>query len=113
MPKDRLATMFARQINFQQFLGKPVSDKPQGEEVAKTAAAIIAEMGEVLHAYQGWKDWRKQIPQVNREDLLEEVVDLWHFIINFTLYLGFSDKEVFDAFLKKNCKNWERQRAAY
>lgn len=110
---DRLADMFARQKKFQEFLGKPVSHTPLGEEVSKTAASIIGEMGEVLHTYQGWKDWRKNPPPFCRYELLEELADLWHFVINFTLYLGVDDVELYDAFVKKNDKNWERQRTGY
>lgn len=77
-----------------------------------TVTSIISELGEVLKEYQGWKDWKRK-KVTNEENLLIEIVDLWHFIINLSLYLGYDSDEIYNGFLTKNKINHDRQDKNY
>ncbi len=110
---DPLKMMFSLQRQFQTLLGNPPSSEPNPTQVAYQTVSIVGELGEILEEYQNWKPWRKNPPKYDRGRLLYEVVDLWHFVINLTLYLGFNENELFNAFLEKNKINFERQEANY
>lgn len=86
-------------------------DLPQmmPERLPMAITSIIAELGEVLEEQQGWKDWKKHPKPVNKENLDTEIADIWHFVINLTLYLGYDAKELMDCFMKKNATNHVRQ----
>ena len=58
---------------------------------------VVAELGEVLAANEAWKDWKKHPRAVDGSHLLDEVADLWHFIINLTLYSGYDALNVDDV----------------
>lgn len=108
-----LKMMFSLQRQFQERIGRPVSDKPDPVAIVYQVTSIVGEIGEILEEYQHWKPWRKNPPEYDRSSLLYEVVDLWHFVINLTLYLGFNEDELFSAFIEKNKVNFERQEAGY
>lgn len=112
---DNLNEMFDLQKTFQKRLHGHIIehhlDCPLRIPIQVTA--IIAELGEILEEYQLWKDWRYDYPKVDREHLLEEVADLWHFVINLTLYLGFDANDVYFKFLEKNKENHNRQDRGY
>lgn len=112
--RDKLLDMFERQRKFQIFLGSRFkTGEVNYEELRIAALAIIAELGEILEACQGWKPWRKNPPPVDRNHLLEELADIWHFIINLTLFLGYSPEQLYNMFVTKNATNWKRQAGGY
>lgn len=78
-----------------------------------TVTSIVAELGEILEDEQHWKDWRHDFPETDRTHLLMEVADLWHFVINLTLYLGFDSQDVGEEFIAKNKENHSRQDRGY
>lgn len=47
--------------------------------------AIFDELGEFNHELKkDWCWWKKTQPEVNREKALEELVDIWHFVLSWT-----------------------------
>lgn len=113
MSVDKLQAMFDMQKKLQKRLFNLQLPGIYTERIPITVTSIVAELGEILEDEQGWKDWRKNPPVVDREHLLMEVVDLWHFVINLTLYLGFDALDVFKEFKKKNKENHARQDRKY
>ena len=79
------------------------------ERIPMTVTSIVAEIGEILETQQAWKDWKKNPKPVDYENLDTEIADIWHFMINLTMYLGYDAKDVFRAFMKKNKTNHVRQ----
>lgn len=66
---------------------------------------VVAELGEVLAANEHWKDWKKHPRPIDGSHLLDEVVDLWHFVINVTLYCGYDAVNIedpIDTFIRHN-----------
>ena len=110
---DKLEEMFDRCICFQKRLFGYDLPRKMSQRIPISITSIIAELGEILEENQGWKDWRKNCLPANDSYLKAEVADLWHFIINLTLYLGIDAKTLYKEFLKKNQKNNERQDNGY
>jgi len=81
--------------------------------VCETVTAITAELGEILECDQTWKHWRENHPEIDHDHLIEEVVDLWHFVIQLTIYLGFGPGHVWKVFKEKHDINIERQEGDY
>lgn len=115
MKNDTLGKLFELQKKFQSRLysGAPKLPKEIPEEIPLQITALIAELGEILEENQKWKRWRKNSPCVDYENLLTEVVDAFHFLINIALFLGFDSNDVYDRFIEKNKKNIERQNSDY
>jgi len=57
----------------------------------------------------GWKTTQ----EFNEENFKEELIDLWHFIINLSIASGMKYNELFERFCKKNKVNHERQDKKY
>ena len=112
--EDRLKDMFDRCAYFsEKIFNHKVPSRNYPQKIPMHVTSIIAELGEILEEYQGWKDWRNNPPSVDEEHLIEEIADLWHFVIHLTLFLGYDSEELYEAFLKKSKKNFERQENEY
>jgi|TARA_B110000908_G_C10200479_1_gene425076 hypothetical protein len=71
-----------------------------------------------------WKYWKKDhskakemtIKDLSKEDLLElkfEIVDAFHFLINFGVSIGMTGSEFYNLFVSKNKENTDRQKRGY
>lgn len=50
----------------------------------KLRLAILDEVGELTHELKGdWCWWKKTQPKVYKEKVLEELVDVWHFVLSW------------------------------
>ena len=107
-----LHEMFDMQIKLQRriYYGEPILPSMQPGLLPMTITGIVEELGEILHAQSSWKNWRVSTP-VDKVNLDEEVADLWHFVINLTMQLGYSAEETYRCFIAKNIINHERQDA--
>lgn len=99
--KNQLKEMF----QMQRALNKNILDE-FGEEVMteeKLELAIIDELGELVHELKGaWCWWKKTQPSVDRKRVLEELVDVYHFVMTSEMMRRYSstDKEI-DFILNK------------
>jgi len=59
-----------------------------------------------------WKWWAKY-QTFDEQNARVEVVDLFHFLISLAQVLGMSADDVFQAYLKKNEVNFQRQESGY
>lgn len=71
-----------------------------------------------------WKKWKKKntetgnmvISDLSDNDLIElkfEIVDAFHFFINFGISIGMSGSELFSMYIAKNAENHKRQDEGY
>jgi hypothetical protein len=60
-----------------------------------------------------WKPWSRGLPFVNRRRVIEEVVDVLHFLANVLVALGVTDDELEDEYRAKQEVNRQRQRDGY
>lgn len=113
--EDSLKAMFEKQKKLQMeiFSNEIKRGEVNYPQLVYTVTALIAEIGEVLQADKNWKNWKKQKSEVDRDALLDELVDVWHFVVNMSLYLGFDFEDVANGFKKKNEVNFKRQKEGY
>lgn len=71
--------------------------------------AAVQELAEVREEFS-WKPWAVDEPFVNRERILNEYVDVLHFIGNSLVSLSITDEELWEAYRQKQAIN--RSRAA-
>ena len=69
------------------------------------------EMAELIDSVP-WKWWAKY-QEFDLQNARVEVVDLFHFLISLAQTLGMSADDVFNAYVKKNKVNHDRQESGY
>ena len=86
---------------------------PQAKEerISALATAIIHEAVEVQRL-TNWKWWKKAT-KFDEVQAREEVIDLWHFLIQMSIELGMTPNEIAEEYLRKNKINKERQQEGY
>ena len=83
--KGKLREMFTMQKDLNENILKEFGEDSMTEE--KLELAIIDELGELTHECKGvWCWWKKTQPPVNRQRVLEELVDVYHFVMTWELY---------------------------
>ncbi len=104
---DKLETIFEMQKQLQKrmfgFENIPVDSI---EDFKYSLLAMIGEIGEVLDADRRWKNVRAK--EVKSEEKLEEICDVLAFFINMCLFSGYDASDIYEAFCKKNKKNFDR-----
>ena len=88
------------------------SVESQAHEIAWNVFAAFVELGEVTREFR-WKHWAKDEPFVNRQRILDELVDVGHFIGNILVDLGVTDAEWEAAYQAKQAINRARQLDGY
>lgn len=73
--------------------------------------AMTQEIAELTDSVP-WKWWAKY-QKFDEQNARVEVVDLFHFLISLAQVLGMSADDVFNAYLKKNKVNFQRQDSGY
>ncbi len=88
---------------------------PTEEEAAKWilnyTRAMQQELAELVDSVP-WKWWAKY-QKFDAQNARVEVVDLFHFLVSLAQTLGMSAEDVYQAYLKKNQVNHQRQESGY
>ena len=86
---------------------------PKGvqERVSVLCTAMIHEAVE-LQRTTDWKWWKTPVP-FDESAAREELVDIWHFVIQASLELGLTPDDILDEYRRKNEINRRRQRSGY
>lgn len=134
LQSDHFDTIFNLQAAFQKRLGTDFNSmtcQERADFCMKNSHAFHDEVSEMMDALGGindgigsavWKWWKwnnqKNISfnDLSDDDLLElkfEVVDMFHFFINFALACGMTGSELFSMYLAKNRENHNRQNKGY
>lgn len=120
--EDMLSHMFEKQKEFQTRLGtyeKIGSDPAKLQQfMNQMILACHEEVTEIMRetAYKnpdfvpfGWK----KTQTCNFDKMKEEIVDLFHFLMNLAIASGMDAKEFYEIYCKKNGINFERQENGY
>ena len=72
----------------------------------KLNLAILDEVGELTHELKGdWCWWKKTQPPIDKEKVLGELVDIWHFVLSYQNHFGDGEEDLVPAIsVKKNVK---------
>ena len=111
---DKLEEIFQMQAALNSRIGVKL---PQNNEEEKTkwvlnySRALQQETAELIDSVP-WKWWAKY-QKFDEQNARVEVVDLFHFLVSLAQVLGMSAEDVYQAYVKKNKVNHQRQESGY
>ncbi len=108
---DVLETIFKLQKELARTTTSTRYPQVKEERISLLATAMIHEAIE-LQRLTNWKWWKKPT-NFDETRAKEEVIDLWHFLVQTSIELGMTPKEILDEYLRKNQINKERQEKGY
>lgn len=124
--KCRLEEMFKLRLTFMNMMKEKIPDsypefpvditKKASQQVCRDLALKgVEEMFEALQHLKNWKPHRQtEISEdLDREEFLEEVVDALNYFFAMLIVTGFDEKELFNAYLKKDKKIRDRLENGY
>ena len=89
----------------------PESEKEKAEWILNYTRAMQQEIAELVDSVP-WKWWAKY-QKFDEQNARVEVVDLFHFLVSLAQTLGMSADDVYQAYVKKNQVNFQRQDTGY
>ena len=111
---DRLTEIFAKREEFMHLIKNKyqdaypswpvdISNKSSQVLLRETALKGVEEMFEALGHLKNWKPHREtEVPEINREEFLEEIVDAFNYFYSLIILMGVDVEEFYDAFNKKD-----------
>ncbi len=108
---DRLDEIFTMQKGLSQMMNLERYPKDSEGRISALSTAIIHEAVE-LQRITNWKWWKKPI-QFNVDDAKEELIDIWHFVVQASLELNLTPDDIVSEYKKKNEINRNRQKNGY
>jgi dimeric dUTPase (all-alpha-NTP-PPase superfamily) len=109
--EDRLDSIFALQKGLENTMNLNRYPSDVEGRIAALCTAIIHEAVE-LQRTTNWKWWKKPT-KFNEEEAKEELIDIWHFVIQASLELKLTPDNILDEYKRKNKINRDRQRNGY
>jgi dimeric dUTPase (all-alpha-NTP-PPase superfamily) len=111
---DKLEEIFRMQDALNRRIGvalPPATDEEKAKWVLNYTRALQQETAELIDSVP-WKWWAKY-QKFDEQNARVEVVDLFHFLVSLAQTLGMSADDVYQAYLKKNQVNHQRQDTGY
>lgn len=111
---DKLEEIFRMQEGLNERIGvhlRGIDETEQTKWVLNYTRAMQQELAELTDSVP-WKWWAKY-QKFDQQNARVEVVDLFHFLVSLAQTLGMSANDVYEAYLKKNKVNHERQESGY
>jgi dimeric dUTPase (all-alpha-NTP-PPase superfamily) len=111
---DQLRELFRMQQELNERIGvntEGMSEPDKTKWVLNYCRAMSQEIAELTDSVP-WKWWARY-QKFNEQNARVEVVDLFHFLISLAQVLGMSADDVFNAYVKKNEVNFQRQASGY
>ena len=111
---DQLRELFSMQKSLNERIGVHTEDMTDEQKTKWTlnyCRAMSQELAELTDSVP-WKWWAKY-QKLDEQNARVEVVDLFHFLISLAQVLGMSADDVFEAYMKKNEVNFQRQDSGY
>lgn len=111
---DKLEQIFKLQSELNQRIGvnmEGMSEEGKMQWILNYTRAMQQEMAELVDSVP-WKWWAKY-QKFDEQNAKVEVIDLFHFLISTAQVLGMSAEDIYQAYVKKNKVNHERQASGY
>jgi dimeric dUTPase (all-alpha-NTP-PPase superfamily) len=111
---DQLREMFRMQQALNERIGvhtAGMSPEDKARWLLNYCRAMTQEIAELTDSVP-WKWWAKY-QKFDEQNARFEVVDLFHFLISAAQVLGMSADDIYQAYLKKNAVNFQRQDTGY
>src|SRR3954463_8732109 len=97
---DSLETIFLIQKELASVMNLSRYPSSTDERVSALSTAIVHEAIE-LQRLTSWKWWKKPTP-FDSEAAKEELIDIWHFVVQASIELGMTPSDVVSEYKKKN-----------
>jgi dimeric dUTPase (all-alpha-NTP-PPase superfamily) len=111
---DKLEEIFSMQDALNRRIGvnlPPPTDEEKAKWILNYTRAMQQETAELIDSVP-WKWWAKY-QKFDEQNAKVEVVDLFHFLVSLAQTLGMTADDVYQAYLKKNAVNHQRQETGY
>jgi dimeric dUTPase (all-alpha-NTP-PPase superfamily) len=111
---DKLEEIFRMQDALNKRIGvnlPPPTDEEKAKWILNYTRAMQQETAELIDSVP-WKWWAKY-QKFDEQNAKVEVVDLFHFLVSLAQTLGMTPDDVYQAYLKKNAVNHQRQASGY
>ena len=111
---DKFEEIFRMQAALNSRIGvnlPPASDEEKAKWILNYTRALQQETAELIDSVP-WKWWAKY-QKFDEQNAKVEVVDLFHFLVSLAQTLGMSADDVYQAYVKKNAVNHQRQDSGY
>jgi len=109
--KDRLESIFSMQKELAAMMKQDrYPSDPEGR-VSALCTAIIHEAVE-LQRTTNWKWWKTPV-RFDEKEAREELIDIWHFVVQASLELNLTPDDILEEYKRKNKINRERQINGY
>jgi len=108
---DILNNIFQLQKDYTSILELNRYPKDKEERISALCTAIIHETIE-LQSLTSWK-WWKQSSTFNQTLAKEKFIDIWHFVVQASIKINMSPKDILNEYKRKNKINHMRQKQGY
>ncbi len=108
---DKLDTIFSLQKNLEKMMNLDRYPKDTQGKISALCTAIIHEVVE-LQRNTNWKWWKKPT-SFDEAAAREELIDIWHFVIQASLELNMTPDDILKEYQKKHQINRQRQIDGY
>ena len=108
---DSLETIFSIQKELASMMDLSRYPASTDGRVSALSTAIVHEAIE-LQRLTSWKWWKKPIA-FDTEAAKEELIDIWHFVVQTSIELGMTPSDVLNEYKRKNKINRDRQVLGY
>jgi dimeric dUTPase (all-alpha-NTP-PPase superfamily) len=109
--EDRLDEIFKLQKGLSEIMKLDRYPKDAEGRVSALCTAIMHEAVE-LQRTTNWK-WWKTPTEFNQNEAREELIDIWHFVVQASLELKLTPEDILDEYKRKNQINHDRQKNGY
>ena len=111
---DKMEEIFNLQEKLNTRIGviiNDMNDEDRAKWILNYIRAMQQELAELTDSVP-WKWWAKY-QEFDKQNAKVEIVDLFHFLISLAQVMGMSADDVYEAYLKKNQVNHDRQDSGY
>ena len=109
--QDKLEEIFSLQKSFEKMM---ILDRYPKDVEGKVSALCTAKIHEAVELQRttNWKWWKKPT-NFNEAEAREELIDIWHFLIQASLELNLTPDDILKEYRRKNEINRQRQKDGY
>ena len=109
--EDRLDSIFSMQKGLSEMMNLDRYPKDREGKVSALSTAIMHEAVE-LQRTTNWK-WWKTPTEFDEAEAREELIDIWHFVVQASLELNLTPDDILKEYERKNEINRQRQKDGY
>jgi len=109
--EDKLDSIFTMQKGLADMMNLDRYPKDTEDKVSALCTAIMHEAVE-LQRTTNWK-WWKTPTAFDEAEAKEELIDIWHFVVQASLELNLTPNDILKEYERKNDINRQRQKDGY